>query len=91
MRGQLEAAHQRAIRSGQITQACLDGGMSEPDACETAAVLLPVLDAMLARAWDEGRAAERRDWEFTFDLSTPDEDRQPWTNPYRAYQTGAVE
>lgn len=34
------------------------------------------------RAWDEGRAAERRDWEFTFDITTPDEDRQPWPNPY---------
>ena len=37
----------------------------------------------LADAWDAGKRAEKRDWEFTFDLSTPDEDRQPWTNPYR--------
>jgi hypothetical protein len=36
-----------------------------------------------ATAWDRGRAAERRDWEFTADLVTPDEDRQPLTNPYR--------
>lgn len=40
-----------------------------------------------AKAWDEGRKAERRDWEFTADLSTPDEDRQPITNPYRAERT----
>lgn len=40
-----------------------------------------------AKAWDEGRRAERRDWEFTADLSTPDEDRQPITNPYRAERT----
>lgn len=34
-------------------------------------------------AWDEGHAASERDWKLTFDLSTPDEDREPWTNPYR--------
>ncbi len=39
---------------------------------------------LAAVAWDKGRAAERRDWEFTADLSTPDEDRQPWPNPYCA-------
>jgi hypothetical protein len=38
----------------------------------------------LAAAWDQGRAAERRDWEFTVDLATPDEDRQPLANPYRS-------
>lgn len=42
----------------------------------------PIIQERLAEAWDEGRAAERRDWEFTFDISTPDEDRQPWANPY---------
>lgn len=36
----------------------------------------------MAEAWNRGRAAERRDWEFTFDLATPDEERQPWPNPY---------
>lgn len=36
----------------------------------------------LALAWEQGRAAERRDWELTFDITTPDEDRQPWVNPY---------
>lgn len=40
-----------------------------------------VLDKM-ARAWERGRAAERRDWEFAYDLTTPDEVRQPWPNPY---------
>jgi hypothetical protein len=38
---------------------------------------------MAAHAWEQGRRAERRDWEFTADLATPDEDRQPWLNPYR--------
>jgi hypothetical protein len=42
-----------------------------------------IVQAEAARAWDLGRAAERRDWEFTADLATPDEDREPWTNPYR--------
>ena len=43
----------------------------------------PHQNEALARAWDEGRAAERRDWELLYDLVTPDEDRQPWRNPYR--------
>lgn len=38
---------------------------------------------LAAIAWDRGRAAERRDWEFSLDLTTPDEDRQPLPNPYR--------
>lgn len=37
--------HCRGILSGQITRACLDNGMSGPDACETAAVVLTVLDS----------------------------------------------
>jgi hypothetical protein len=37
-----------------------------------------------AVAWGQGRAAERRDWEFTADLSTPDKERRPLANPYRA-------
>lgn len=36
-----------------------------------------------AEAWDEGRRAERRDWELLYDLVTPDEERQPLPNPYR--------
>lgn len=43
-----------------------------------------IVEAEAALAWDRGRAAERRDWEFTADLATPDEDRQPLPNPYRA-------
>lgn len=35
------------------------------------------------RAWDEGHAASERDWAFAFDLTTPDEERTPWANPYR--------
>lgn len=42
-----------------------------------------IIRGMLAEAWDEGRAAEHRDWEFVLDLTTPDEDRQPLPNPYR--------
>ena len=36
-----------------------------------------------AQAWDEGYAANERNWEFTFDIVTPDEERQPLTNPYQ--------
>jgi hypothetical protein len=43
-----------------------------------------VIEAQAAHAWDQGRAAERRDWELTADLVTPDEDRRPMENPYRA-------
>jgi hypothetical protein len=43
-----------------------------------------IVQAEAARAWERGRAAERRDWELTADLSTPDEDRQPLANPYVA-------
>ena len=46
-------------------------------------VLAAVLPDLLAQAWDEGHRASERDWEMAYDLSTPDEDRQPWTNPYR--------
>jgi hypothetical protein len=42
-----------------------------------------IVQAEAARAWELGRAAERRDWEFTADLSTPDEDRLTLPNPYR--------
>ena len=45
--------------------------------------LAAVLPGLLAQAWDEGHRASERDWEMAYDLSTPDEDRQPWTNPYR--------
>ena len=45
--------------------------------------LAAVLPDLLAQAWDEGHRASERDWEMAYDLSTPDEDRQPWTNPYR--------
>jgi hypothetical protein len=46
-----------------------------------------IVQAEAAHAWDQGRSAERRDWEFTADLATPDEDRRPWQNPYRADPT----
>lgn len=42
------------------------------------------LEAVAADIWEQGHAACDRDWAFTGDLSTPDEDRKPWTNPYRA-------
>ena len=42
-----------------------------------------LIERECAKAWDQGRAAERRDWELTADLATPDEDRQPLSNPYR--------
>lgn len=42
-----------------------------------------VVEAEAALAWERGRAAERCDWDFTADLTTPDEDRQPLPNPYR--------
>lgn len=45
--------------------------------------LVRLVNAEKAEAWDQGHAASERDWEFVFDLSTPDEDRQPLTNPYR--------
>lgn len=40
-----------------------------------------LIERYAARAWEQGRAAERRDWELTTDLSTP-ELRQPMRNPY---------
>jgi hypothetical protein len=42
-----------------------------------------IVQAEAAHAWEQGRVAERRDWELTADLATPDEDRQSWANPYR--------
>ena len=47
-----------------------------------------IVQAEAANAWDRGRCAERRDWELTADLVTPDEERQPLANPYRASATG---
>jgi hypothetical protein len=41
-----------------------------------------IVEAEAAKAWNRGRTAERREWELTSDLSTPDEDRHPWPNPY---------
>lgn len=41
-----------------------------------------LIQRLAASAWTQGRAAERRDWEFAYDLSTPDEERQPLPNPY---------
>jgi hypothetical protein len=49
-----------------------------------------LVEHLAAAAWDRGREAERRDWEFTADLSTPDEDRQPLSNPYRAARPPSV-
>ena len=56
-----------------------DGEMAD----EVMAVLGDLLPGLLAQAWDEGHRASERDWEMVYNLSTPDEDRQPWTNPYR--------
>lgn len=36
-----------------------------------------------ANAWGQGHAASDRDWEFCYDIVTPDEDRVPLSNPYR--------
>lgn len=36
----------------------------------------------LANAWAAGYAACDRDWQFTYDIVTPDEDRAPTPNPY---------
>lgn len=54
-------------------------------ATETVAVdrIAHLIDTALAEAWDQGHRASERDFEFIWDLATPDEDRQPWTNPYR--------
>jgi hypothetical protein len=41
-----------------------------------------VIERFAYRAFEQGRRAERRDWEFTADLSSPNEDRQAWPNPY---------
>ena len=46
-------------------------------------MLRAVLPGLLAQAWEQGHRASERDWEMVYNLSTPDEDRQPWTNPYR--------
>ena len=49
--------------------------------------LAAVLPDLLAEAWDQGHRASERDWEMAYDLTTPDEDRQPWPNPYRQETT----
>lgn len=54
-----------------------------------------LLDAALAVAWDQGHkyAQERDRYAHTVtrlrirDITTPDEDRQPWINPYRREQS----
>jgi hypothetical protein len=48
-----------------------------------------IVQAEAAQAWDRGRFAERRDWEFTADLAAPDEDRRPLVNPYRVIPPGS--
>lgn len=48
-----------------------------------------IVQDQAALAWEQGRKAERRDWEFTADLATPDEEREPWANPYRAFEEEA--
>ena len=58
-------------------------GCSGEMADEVMGVLGDLLPDLLAQAWDEGHRASERDWEMVYNLSTPDEDRQPWTNPYR--------
>lgn len=50
---------------------------------EQAEMFRQAIGRAMADAWDEGHRASERDWEMAYDLSTPDEDRQPWTNPYR--------
>ena len=47
-----------------------------------------IVQDVAAHAWDQGRMAERRDWELMADLVTPDEGRQPWPNPYRRHPRG---
>lgn len=49
---------------------------------ENAQAIGAQIERFAHRAFEQGRQAERRDWELTADLSTPDEDRQPWPNPY---------
>ncbi|MBT56573.1 MAG: hypothetical protein CMF72_24635 [Mameliella sp.] len=41
-----------------------------------------VVERFARLAFEQGRRAERRDWELTADLATPDDERQPWPNPY---------
>lgn len=43
-----------------------------------------IVERVAANAWEQGRKAERHEWESTSDLVTPDEERQPLLNPYRA-------
>ena len=74
---------QRGELADQIFDSVTVPGYAYADACEAVRAIEPLVTQMLAGAWDEGRRAERRDWDFTFDLATPDEDRQPWPNPYR--------
>lgn len=51
--------------------------------------ILPILPYVIKqvgqRAWSEGHQACDRDWAFTADITTPDKDRQPFTNPYNEY------
>lgn len=75
----------RTGRGYDFSPVCMCGEATRTEVAHErhlASVLADAGDAR-AEAWDEGRAAERRDWEFLWDLSTPDEDRQPLSNPYR--------
>lgn len=82
----------RPLPTGENDATCPRCGRHRPNGC---LCHIPIPKSYtredMARAWDEGRAAERRDWEFTADLVTPDEDRQSWPNPYRVIPPGKAD
>ena len=82
--------HEQVGRSVMFATRCTHevddfGGKSVCVTCfQNAQAIGALIERFAHRAFEQGRQAERRDWEFTADLSTPDEDRQPWPNPYCA-------
>lgn len=67
---QMTTYHEASL-SGAITQACLDNGMSVPDACETAAVVLPVVATRLraVEAGQIGRTAREQTLRDAYDAA----------------------
>lgn len=82
--------HEQVGRAVMFAMRCTHDGddFGDKAVCVTCFESTQAIGALVERfafrAFEQGREAERRDWELTADLSTPDEDRQPWPNPYCA-------
>ena len=82
--------HERVGRAVMFAMRCTHegddfGGKSVCATCfENAQAIGALVERFAFRAFEQGRQAERRDWELTVDLATPDEDRLSLPNPYCA-------